>query len=131
MHRSQRERVVATAAVAVAAVAAVAVALLVVSLTRPSDRELQEEVALRLGVPEPVLDLPIVQQVLEQTSDEARSVVLEQLDQSLLLGAIAGLLAAVAASALIMRPWRAPAEEAPEEPGVAELGDGGDVDRGG
>lgn len=108
MGGSLRQRAVATAAVAAAAVIAVTVALLVVSLTRPSDEEIQEEVALRLGVPQVVLDHPIVQGVLDQTSEEAKSVVFEQFDQSLVLGALAGLLTAVGTSILILRPWRPP-----------------------
>ena len=86
MHGSRRQRFVVTAAVAVSAVAAVAVALIVVSLTRPSDQEIQEEVAVHLGVSREVLDIPVVRRVLEQTSSEARAVVFDELDQSLLIG---------------------------------------------
>lgn len=111
MHGSRRQRFVVTAAVAVSAVAAVAVALIVVSLTRPSDQEIQEEVAVHLGVSREVLDIPVVRRVLEQTSSEARAVVFDELDQSLLIGGIAGLVAAIGASMLIMQPWRAPTDK--------------------
>lgn len=116
MHGSRRQRFVMTAAVSVSAVAAVTVALIVVALTRPSDHEIREEVAVHLGVSREVLNIPVVRRVLAQTSSEARAIVFDELDQSLLLGGVAGLLAAVGASMLITQPWRASTGEPAGEP---------------
>jgi len=83
------------AAVTGVAVAAVAIALGVVATTRPSDAEIRRAVAVDLGVPEPLLDVPLVDPLVARAGEQARDSVAEELDSSLALGALAGVLSAV------------------------------------
>ena len=91
------------AAIAAVAVTAVVVALAVVAFTRPSDATLRREVAADLGVPDVVLDSPLVDRALERVGARAESSVLEQLNTSLALGAVAGLAAAILLAAVVAR----------------------------
>ncbi len=91
------------AAIGAVAVIAVVVALAVVAATRPSDATLRREVAADLGVPDVALDSPLVERTLERVGTRAESSVLEQLDTSLVLGAIAGLAAAALLAAVVAR----------------------------
>ena len=91
------------AAIAAVAVTAVVVALAVVAVTRPSDATLRREVAADLGVPDVVLDSPLVDRALQRVGARAESSVLEQLNTSLALGAVAGLAAAILLAAVVAR----------------------------
>jgi hypothetical protein len=82
---------------------AVIVALVVVDLTRPSDAELRRDVAMELGVPSEVLELPVVDQVLGDLSDRSRDTIAEELRTSLLLGGAAGGLTAIVGAMLAGR----------------------------
>ena len=95
------------AAIGAVAVAAVVVALGVVAVARPSDAALRREVAADLGVPDVALDLPLVDRALDRVGTRAESSVLDQLDTSLALGAIAGLAAAALLAAVVARLARA------------------------
>ena len=91
------------AAIVAVAVTAVVVALAVVAATRPSDAELRREVAADLGVPDVALDLPLVDRILDRVEARAKSSVLDQLDTSLTLGAMAGLVTAAILAVVVVR----------------------------
>lgn len=131
------------AAVVGVAVAAVAIALAVVAATRPSDADVRRAVAGDLGVPEPLLDLPLVDRLVARAAARAKDSVTEELDSSLALGAVAGVLGAVlGAVGVVWLARRAPfgtsgrqpeaPPEPPSEPGGSGLGGvpRGDVARG-
>lgn len=84
---------------------AVFVALVVVDVTRPSDAELRREVAIELGVPTEVLELPVVDQVLDDLSDRSRDTIAEELRTSLLMGGAAGGLTAIVGALLAGRQF--------------------------
>ncbi|MFZ6003233.1 MAG: hypothetical protein ACOYXM_04800 [Actinomycetota bacterium] len=81
------------------ALVAVGVALAVVGLTRPSDDELRREVVADLGVPEAVLDVPLVDDMVARAGAQAQDSVLDELDASLAMGAAAGVASAVVLAA--------------------------------
>lgn len=102
-------RVLLGAAIVGVAVVAVVVALAVVAATRPSDAELRREVAADLGVPEPLLDVPLVDGLVARAGAQAQDSVLEELDASLAMGAVAGIASAVVLAAGVVwltRPHR-------------------------
>jgi hypothetical protein len=91
------------------AVVAVVVALVVVVATRPSDAELRREVAVDLGVPELLLDVPLVDGLVARAGAQAKDSVLDELDASLAMGAVAGIASAVVLAAGVVwlaRPRR-------------------------
>ena len=91
------------------AVVAVVVALVVVVATRPSDAELRREVAVDLGVPELLLDVPLVDGLVARAGAQAKDSVLDELDASLATGAVAGIASAVVLAAGVVwlaRPHR-------------------------
>lgn len=97
------------AAIVGVAVVAVVIALVVVAATRPSDAELRREVARDLGVPEPLLDVPIIERLVDQAGTRAKRSVLDELDASLAMGASAGISSAVVLAAGVVwltRPHR-------------------------
>jgi len=97
------------AAIVGVAVVAVVVALAVVAATRPSDAELRREVAADLGVPELFLDVPLVDALVDRAGAQAKDSVLEELDASLALGAVAGIASAMVLAAGVVwlaRPHR-------------------------
>jgi hypothetical protein len=98
-----KSRVVLGAAIVGVAVVAVVVALAVVAAARPSDAELRREVAADLGVPDAILELPLVERALDRVGTRAESSVVEQLDTSLALGGLAGVVSAALLAAVVVR----------------------------
>jgi hypothetical protein len=88
-------RAVLGATIVGVAVVSVAVALVVVAAARPSDAALRRQVATDLGVPEPLLDVPLVDTLVDRAGAQAKASVLEELDTSLAMGALAGIATAV------------------------------------
>jgi hypothetical protein len=96
-------RVLLGGAIVGVAVVAVVVALAVVAAARPSDAELRREIAADLGVPDVALDLPLVDRALDRVGTRAESSLVEQLDTSVVLGGLAGLVTAALLAAVVVR----------------------------
>lgn len=96
---TRRSMVVVVAAAAfISAVVAVSAALITISVTRPSDRELQRAAVDELGLPGFLLDLPGAQVLVDEITDSVSHRVIEESRPSIATGlTVGGLTGAVSA----------------------------------
>jgi len=96
-----RSLVIVVAATAfISAVVAVSAALITISVTRPSDRELQRAVADELGLPGFLLDVPGAQSLTDDITDRVTHRVLDESRPSIATGLTVGGLTGAASAAI-------------------------------
>lgn len=92
--------IVVAAAAFISAVVAVSAALITISVTRPSDRELQRAAVDELGLPGFLLDVPGAQALADDITDRVTNRVIDESRPSIVTGLTVGGLTG-AASAVI------------------------------